>query len=442
MPTLITLFSGVVGNILAYTLLKDYIVGLYYHSYSLPVYTTYYNADALIWTTILPIILVTFINVVILLQSLKIPALNFLRGNLKVRKNKKVVNLGEKLPFMTRFGARVILQNKGTYLALFIGTFFACVILLFGLMMTPLLEHYKTEVINSLIAPYQTVLKVDEKISDENAEKLLFTQLSFGKDDITVYGVTKSGDDSKYLKTLEIEEGKVVVNGALNEKYGFKGGEKIKLVDKYIEKEYEFEICGVQKNEGSLIVFMSEEQFKDNFKEGEYFVSYLSDEKLKIDDALVYKTITIDDLMTVSNQLADSMGDVFTLFTAFSVILFILLIFLLAKIVVEKNTKQISMMKILGYKTREINRAYNIPTGIVVLISVIADTLLSQFLIKALWDIFLRIKMRGWLNFYVAPYLYPLIMLIGLGSYIVVYFIESYKISKISLSETLKSGNF
>ncbi|MBR1867741.1 MAG: ABC transporter permease [Clostridia bacterium] len=441
LPTLTTLLAGAVGNILAYTALKDYLVALYYHSYSLPVYTTYYNADALLWTTIVPILLVTLINFVILIRALKIPALNFLRGDLKVKKHKKVVKLNQKIPFMTRFGTRVILQNKGTYFALFVGTFFACVILFFGLMMSPLLDHYKTEVLNSLIAPYQTVLKADVEIEDEKAEKLLFTQLSYEKDDIMVYGVTEFGEKSAYLKTLEIEDGKVVVNGALNEKYGFKKGDEIKLVDKFNDEEYSFDISGVEKNEGSLIVFMGEKQFKDAFKEGDYFVSYLSEEKLSVDDALVYKTITVDDLMTISNQLADSMGDVFTLFTAFSVVLFALLIFLLGKIVVEKNRNQISMMKILGYKTREINRAYNIPTGIVVIISVIIDTLLSQFLIKLLWDIFLRIKMRGWLNFYVAPYLYPLIILIGLVSFTAVYFIESYKISKISLSETLKGGN-
>ncbi len=106
------------------------------------------------------------------------------------------------------------------------------------------------------------------------------------------------------------------------------------------------------------------------------------------------------------------------------------------------NAKQISMMKILGYKTREINRAYNIPTGIMVIISVVINTLICQFLIRALWDAILKLRMRGWVSCYFAPYLFPLIMGLGIASYIVVYFIESRKISKIELSKTLKEGSF
>ncbi len=442
LPMLVTLLAGIVGNILAYTALKDYLVGLYYHSYSLPVYTTYFNAKALVFTTIIPLALVLLINVFILIRSLNIPALNFLRGNLRMRKDKKVTKLNEKIPFMTRFRLRVISQNKGTYIALFFGTFFACVILLFGLMMSPLLSHYKKSVIASQLAPYQTVLKADVPVTDEGAEKLYYTQLSYEKDDVIIYGVEKSGKESNYLKKLSLENGKVVVNNSLREKFKLKQGNKIVLSEKFDDKNYEIKIGGFLDNDGSLIVFMSAEDFKKTFAEGSYLVSYLSSEKLSVPEAFVYKTITIDDLTSASDQLTDSMGDVFLLFTIFSVILFVLLIYLLAKIVIDKNAKQISMMKILGYKTREINRAYNVPTGIMVMVSLVINTLLSQFLIKALWDIIVSMRMRGWLSCYFAPWLFPLIMAIGFVGYLVVYFIESRRISKISLSQTLKEGSF
>lgn len=442
LPSLVTLLAGIVGNILAYTALKDYLVGLYYHSYSLPVYTTYFNARALIFTTIIPLALVLFINVFILLRSLKVPALNFLRGNLTIKKDKKVTKLNEKIPFMTRFRLRVIAQNKGTYVALFLGTLFACVILLFGLMMSPLLSHYKEVVTKSQLAPYQTILKADVPVTDEGAEKLLFTQLSYEKDDVIIYGVEKAGQESSYLNKLSIGSGKVVVNNSLREKFKLKQGNKIVLSEKFDDKTYEMEIGGVLDNNGSLIVFMSAEDFKNTFTEGSYLVSYLSKEKLSVPDAYVYKTITLDDLTSASDQLTDSMGDVFKLFTAFSVILFVLLIYLLAKIVIDKNAKQISMMKILGYKTREINRAYNVPTGIMVMVSIIINTLLSRLLIKVLWDAIVRVEMRGWISCYFAPWLFPLIMALGLVCYIVVYFIESGRISKIELSQTLKEGSF
>ncbi len=166
--------------------------------------------------------------------------------------------------------------------------------------------------------------------------------------------------------------------------------------------------------------------------------SYFSDKKLDISDEYVYKTITLDDLIVVSNQLSDSMGKVFVIFT---VILFVLLIFLLAKIVIEKNQSQISMLKIIGYDTFNINKIYNITTGIITILSVVISTFIAQFFIKIAWDIVLQNEMKGWLDFYIAPYLYPVIFGIGIGSFLIVYLIESRKISKINLALALKDDN-
>ncbi len=438
LPTLITLLAGVFGNILAYTALKQYLVSLYYHSYSLPVYTTYYNAKALLYTTIIPILMVFIINLLVILKTISIPSLNLLRNQLKLKKNKKVMKLSPKINFISRYQIRVILQNKGTYIALFFGTLFATIILLFGIMMNPLLDHYKEEVIKSQIAPYQTILKVD--IDDLDGEKLYVKTLNYKNDEIMIFGLDKYGDNSKYLNNLNIKENKIVVASGLKSKYNLKNNSKIKLSEQYSDTKYEFVISGSYDTTGSLIIFMDKELFMDTFSEG-YLTSYLSDEKLDISDEYIYKTISLDDLIVISNQLSDSMGKVFVLFTGISIILFVLLIFLLAKIVIEKNQNQISMLKIIGYDTFNINKIYNISTGIITILSVVISTFIAQFFIKIAWDLVLKNEMKGWLDFYVAPYLYPTIFGIGLLSFLIVYFIESKKISKINLSLALKDDN-
>lgn len=438
LPTLVTLLAGIFGNILAYTVLKEYLVGLYYHSYSLPVYTTYYNAKALLYTTIIPILMVFIINLLVILKTISIPSLNLLRNQLKLKKNKKVIKLSPKLNFISRYQIRVILQNKGTYIALFFGTLFATIILLFGIMMSPLLDHYKEEVIKSQIAPYQTILKTD--IDGLDGEKLYVKTLDYKNDEIMIFGLDKYGDNSKYLNNLNIKENKVIVSSGLKTKYDLDYNSKIRLNEKYSDNNYEFIISDSYDTTGSLIMFMDIDLFMNTFDSG-YLVSYLSDTKLNISDEYIYKTITLDDLVLISNQLSDSMGKVFYLFTAISIILFVLLIFLLAKIVIEKNQNQISMLKIIGYDTFNINKIYNISTGIVTILSVVISTFIAQFFIKIAWDIVLRNMMKGWLDFYIAPYLYPLIFGIGIVSFLIVYFIESKKISKINLSLALKDDN-
>ncbi|MBQ7641196.1 MAG: ABC transporter permease [Acholeplasmatales bacterium] len=438
LPTIITLLAGIFGNVLAYTVLKDYLVGLYYHSYSLPVYTTYYNANALVYTTLLPILMVFIINLLVILKTISIPSLNLLRNQLVIKKNKKVMKLNHKINFISRYQIRVVLQNKGTYIALFFGTLLATIILLFGLMMSPLLDHYKDEVIKSQIAPYQTILKAD--IDGLDGEKLYVKTLEYRNDEIMIFGLDKYGNNSKYLNKLNIEKNKVIVSSDLKSKYKLNINSTIKLDEKYSDVKYEFTISDSYETTGSLVIFMDKELFMNTF-DSDYLTSYFSDKKLDISDEYVYKTITLDDLIVVSNQLSDSMGKVFVIFTVISVILFVLLIFLLAKIVIEKNQSQISMLKIIGYDTFNINKIYNITTGIITIISVVISTFVAQFFIKIAWDIVLQNKMKGWLDFYIAPYLYPVIFGIGIGSFLIVYLIESRKISKINLALALKDDN-
>ncbi len=436
LPTIITLLSAILGNILAYTFLKDYIVSLYYHSYSLAPYTTYYNMDALIYTTLIPLVLVFIINLLTIIRVIKMPTLNLLKNQLMIRKKKKVVKLSSKIKFIPRFQLRVILQNKGTYIALFFGTFLATTILLFGLMMDPLLKHYKEEVLKSQIAPIQTILKVDLDLDE--GEKLYVKTLNYENDEVMVYGLEKYGDTSKYLSNLKIDDkSKVVVASGLSSKYGVKNGSLITLKETYSDTTYKLNVSASYNTTGTLVIFMDINTFKETFSDG-YLASYFSDEALNISNELIYKTITTEDLLITSNQLTDSMGRVFVLFTAISIILFVLLIYLLAKIVIEKNQSQISMLKIVGYKTSDINKIYNAATGIMTIISVVISTFLAQFFIKIAWNIVLKTRMKGWLDFYVAPYLYPIIFGIGVLSFLLVYLIESRRISKINLALALK----
>ena len=50
----------------------------------------------------------------------------------------------------------------------------------------------------------------------------------------------------------------------------------------------------------------------------------------------------------------------------FSVIIFLVVIYLLSKVIIEKNAQSISMTKILGYTNGEISRLYILSTSLVI----------------------------------------------------------------------------
>ena len=157
LPVIVTFVASIVGNILGYTYFKDMGAQLYYDSYSLTKYETIWNADAFVLTTVIPLIIMLVVNLLVVNNKLKLSPLRFLRHDLSRSRRKKAVKLPH-WKFMTRFKTRVILQNIPEYVVMLIGIYFAQVLMMFGLMLNPLLEHYQDDVLDNMLAAHQYVL--------------------------------------------------------------------------------------------------------------------------------------------------------------------------------------------------------------------------------------------------------------------------------------------
>lgn len=436
LPSLVTIFSAVVGNVLGYTAFKFAVVDMYYHSYSLPTYETLWNSRAFVLTTVIPCIIVMVVILLVLCATLKLPPLQFLRHELSVRKKKKVMPLRH-FRFMTRFRLRVIGQNLTAYLTLFLGVLMASFLLFFGLMLSPLLDNFKGEVLDSELASYQYILKVPVETSVDDAEKYAVLSLENPNgEEITVYGIS---EDSKYFGEA-IPDGEVLLSDGYMEKYGVQQGDTVTLTKKYADDSYDFTVDASYHYPATLALFMNIDDFRETFdKDENYFSGYFSDEKLDdIDDSLVSTIITESDLTTVADQLTDSMGGAFWMMLLFAVIIYLVVIYLLSKQVIEKNVQAISMTKILGYSNGEITNLYNVTTGIVMLISLLVSLPFSNWFIKVVYYIMMQ-SFNGWLTYYIAPWIYPAMVAIGAACYAVVYLVQMRRIRKIPLGEALKN---
>lgn len=442
LPIIVTIIGALVGNILGYTVFKNIFVNAYYESYSLTTYTTLWNAKAFLLTTIVPFVIMVVINVLIIGYRLRLSPLKFLRKDLAVRKKKKALRLPG-FKFFNRFRLRIIIQNMPNYITLFIGILFANILLIFGLMMSPLLAHYQNEIQDKLIAQHQYVLKVPVEVDNDEAEKYCAKTLStidgrLKSEDVLIYG---AANNSRYIdiNSNELKPGEVYVSNGYAEKFRINNGDKITLKEKYEDKEYTFTVKGMYDYPSSFAIFMSDDYFKEIFDKAEdYYSGYLSSEKLDIDEKYVATEITLDDLTKVSRQLDRSMGTSFELVKIFAVVLFAVLMFLLTKLIVEKNSTSISMVKILGYSNREISRLYVTSTTIVVVISVIINIMLSVVIMNWLFRVFME-QMSGWISCYYAPYVFVLMFVLNVGVYALISVFMMYKIKKIPMDEALKN---
>lgn len=442
LPIIVTIFGALVGNILGYTVFKDIFVATYYGSYSLPTYHTLWNADAFLLTTVVPVIIMLVINIVIIGCRLKLSPLKFLRRDLSGKQKKKAMRLPA-FRFFNRFRLRIIIQNMPNYITLFIGILFANVLLLFGIILGPMLTHYQNEITDKLIAKHQYVLKTLVDVDDNAAEKYCVKTLAtiegrLKSEDVLVYGVK---DNSIYadINTASLKDNEVYITNGYADKFRIKKGDKITLKEKYDDNEYEFTVKDMYDYPSSFAIFMSDAAFKNVFDKSEdYYSGYFSDNILDIDEKYVATQITLDDLTKVSRQLDRSMGETFNLVKIFAVVLFAVLMFLLTKLIVEKNTTSISMVKILGYSNREISRLYVTSTTIVVVLSVALSIGLSVIIMNYLFRVFME-EMSGWISCYYAPHIFPVMFILNITVYAVISFFMMAKIKKIPMDEALKT---
>ena len=93
------------------------------------------------------------------------------------------MQLPERLRFVTRFRLRVFIRNLSHFATLFFGIMFGSLLLLFGLAMMPLMEHFAQESAKGVPAEHLYVLKTpieidvtdDERESYAAAEELMLT---------------------------------------------------------------------------------------------------------------------------------------------------------------------------------------------------------------------------------------------------------------------------
>lgn len=440
LPVLVSLAAAFAGNILGYTVFKELGAWLYYNSYSLTTYKTRWNADAFILTTVVPVILMLIINLLVVSRRLSLSPLKFLRHDLSRRQKKKALRLPH-YKFFTRFRLRIILQNISGYVTLFLGILFANVLLLFGMMMNPILEHYQEGVLENMTADYQYILKMPAETAQEGAEKYAAASLKladekYPKEEVSVYGIQAG---SAYFDVDFPQEG-VYISNAYAEKYGVKKGDTIQLKESYSDGRYDFTVEGIYTYPFGICVFMSDKQFCSVFGlEDGYFNGYFSDGEISdIDESAVASVITQDDLTKVSRQLNVSMGGMFHLVKVFAVLLFLLLIYLLTKLIVEKNAAAISMVKILGYRNGEIGSLYLTSTTWMVVISTLLSLVLSTYVIDAIYRV-MMIDYPGWLSMWIAPWIYPAMFVIGMAAYALVAWLLFRKIRRIPMDEALKN---
>ena len=502
LPVLVTFVGALIGNILGYTVLKDVCADMYYGSYSLPTYVTVWNGEAFGLTTLVPVVIMLVVNYGVLRHKLKLSPLKFLRRDLSGRKQKRAIYLSPKMKIFSRFRLRVIFQNMSNYMVLFIGILFANLLLMFGLLLPSALSHYQVEIQNNMLAKYQYMLQVpvsavsgnkfdglisllefymDSRTDNEDAEEFSAYSLNtlpgkYKSEEVLLYGIepdsryvaidfndtkdtyessenttdtkdkideagNKVKADNKNTANAEKESAAVYISSAYADKFLLHVGDTITLKEKYEKEKYSFKIAGVYDYTAALCVFMPRSELNDIFDLGEdYYSGYFSDTELTdIKSQYIGSVVDLDALTKISRQLDVSMGSMMEMVNGFAIVIYMVLIYLLSKIIIEKNAQSISMVKILGYTNGEISRLYILSTSMVVVLCLLLSLPLETVIMKVLFREMMLSSISGWITLWIDPMIYLQMFAAGIVTYTVVALLEFRRIKKVPMDEALKN---
>lgn len=450
MPVIVTFLAAIVGNILGYTVFKNVVVGMYYNSYSLPTYETVWNPDAFVKTTVVPIILMFVVNLIVIVRMLRHTPLQFLRHDLKKSKRKKAIRLPH-WKFMSRFRVRIMFQNISNYLILFVGICFIMVMLAMAVGMPDTLTYYQKHASNLMFTKYQYVLKTYQNadgsiVTTDNEDAEMFAMKSLVKrsdaldEEISTYGVV---DDSRYIEISDLEslkKNEVYISNSYADKYGIAIGDTIKLEEKYTDDTYNFKVCGIYEKCQSIAVFMPISQYRKVFDlDDDAFSGFFSDSKITdIDSDMIASTITKRDITKMCDQLDHSMGSYMQYFQVLCILLSMAMIYLLTKLIIEKNENAISMTKILGYENREIASLYLLSTTIVMLVIDVLTVAVGVWVMNFAWKEILM-TYSGWFSFHMETISYVKMFAFVLIGYVIVMILDFQRIKKIPMDQALKN---
>ena len=439
LPTILIIVSAGIGNLIGYTLFPNLFTDMYYSNYCLPPLSIQPVWEALLSTTVMPFIFMMLILYMLLKRRLRLSPLRFLRKDLRRHRQRRYIPLHGS-SFFQRFRIRIILQNKGSYLVLFLGIIFASFLLMFALILTPSMEQYIRNLEADTRCDYQYLLKAPVQADGEKVTLTSLKAYYVGGDldlDVTLYGL---GPNSGYYTdmTLSSDPKSIVISSDFASKMSLQVGDAITLRNPYRDKAYSFTIQDIYPYNTGFSAFMPRNQLNQLLHEDHtYFNGYLSNQPLDIEEAYVQSVVTRSDLVKINEQMTQAFSQLLPVLTSVSIAIYLVVLYILTRLVTDRNAISMSFLKVMGYTAKEIRSLYLHATTLVVLASLTAALPLCNIALRYLMK-FAFMKFTGNLSVYIPGYVYFLVFVTGGVAYLFIKALLTRRIEQMELGYPLK----
>ena len=173
-------------------------------------------------------------------------------------------------------------------------------------------------------------------------------------------------------------------------------------------------------------------------QEDDYYNVVFADHALDIDNGRLYATVSKENVEESSQIFTDMMGPMVVMLVVISALIFMIVMYLMMKVMIDRSAFSISLMKVFGYRRREIRRLYLDGNFYVILLGAVICVPLAKWSMDLVYPYCIANVAIG-MDLKFTPQIY--IMIYGgiLLCYMVINFLLVGRLNKLVPAEVLKN---
>ena len=442
-PVIVTFISGVIGTAIALftpagipAQLAD---SLGY--FSMPECEIKLNTFTLIYGLVIPPVTAFIVNVLVIRKRLSRTPLSLLRNEKKAVRGKELKIKG--LKFISMFRLRQMLRETRTGITVILGMFMSLLVALMALNTMVYCGKVKDYYVSQTKYEYMYNYKYPTEEVPEGGYEAVAEGLKkeiFGYTfDVTILGITK---DNPFFDTGDLPDNDtdIILSSAVAIKYKLKVGDEFTLKGENGDRMYAFRVAKIIDYSASLMCFMDIDRCRDMFGEDDkYFNVVFSDHELDIPGGRLYSTVTRSEIERSAGIYVDMMGPMVTTMSVASAVIFVVVMYLMVKMMIDRSTFNISLVKIFGFKNREVRKMYLDGNFFIVAIGALIVIPLCKAIMDYIYPRYLVSNVGVGISPSYTPEMYVIIFAVIIALYLVINAVLTGKLKKINPAIVLKN---
>ena len=216
-------------------------------------------------------------------------------------------------------------------------------------------------------------------------------------------------------------------------------GDTLVLKDEVNEVNYAFTVADVVHYSSALYIFMDRDAMQELFGQADdYYNVVFADHALDIENGRLYSTVSRESVEQASSVFSSMMLPMVLMVSVLSAVIFLVVLYLMVKVMVDRSAYSISLMKVFGYRTSEVRRLYLDGNFIVVALGALVCIPAAKAVMDAIYPNFIANVAIG-MELSFSPLTYLGIYIAVLACYLLVEVLLVRRLNKMTPAEVLKN---